>query len=396
MRQFLLCLSWLFCCTTICRADHWPQFRGPQGQGVATETNLPVKWDAKTNVRWKTALPGPGHSSPVVWGNRIFLTAFQSQTKRLMVLCLDKTSGRILWQRDAGANKIEAVHETNSPASPTPVTDGERVYVWFNSCGLLAFDFAGRKVWERPLPTLPIEWGSASSPILYRDLLLLNCDSDAEDFLLAVDKRTGKTVWQTARSQVERAWPVPVIWNEQIIISGSAGVQAYNPKDGREVWTVEGIPKWVCPTPVIAHGLLYVAANGLDPNNFIWALRPGGQGIAWRYDKTVSSVASPVVVGDYLFAVRNGGVVVCLSAKTGVLLWQERLPAAARGDYYASPVAADGKIYLLSEDGVACVLAAKPVFELLSLNPLGERTMASPAISGGRIFLRSDQHLFCI
>jgi hypothetical protein len=231
MRRFLRDFSLLVCLAVNCQAGNCPQFRGPQGQGVSSETKLPLKWDAKTNVHWKTALPGPGHSSPVIWGNRIFLTAFQPQRQRLRARCLDKTSGRIWWQRDAGADKIEGVHETNSPASPTPATDGERVYVWFNSRGLLCFNFAGKLVWEKRMKPLPIEWGSASSPILQRDLLLLNCDSDAEDFLLAVDKRTGKTIWQTARPPVERAWPVPVIWNEQIVSSG--GVTAYDPKDGR-------------------------------------------------------------------------------------------------------------------------------------------------------------------
>jgi len=384
-------------------AAHWPQFRGPQGQGISTETDLPLRWDAKTNVRWKTALPGAGHASPIIWGERIFLTAYQksgTEPGRLLTLCVDKTSGRLLWRRDARATRIEAVHETNTPASSTPVTDGERVYVWFNSAGLFCFDFAGKLVWEKRLAPLPIEWGSGSSPILHGNLLLLNCDSDSEDFLLAVDKRTGRTVWQTPRTEVERAWPVPVIWNNQVVISGAGSLRAYDPQDGKEVWRVEGFPRWLGPTPVVGQGLLYVAANGLDPDNFLLAIRPGGRGditkthVAWRYDRNISSVPSPIVVGDYLFTVRDGGVLACLNAKTGAMVWQERL--AARGNYYASPVAADGKLYLLSEEGVTTVVAAKPVYELLSVNPLGERCLASPAISDGRIYLRTDDNLYCV
>jgi outer membrane protein assembly factor BamB len=308
--------------------------------------------------------------------------------------------GRVLWQRDVRAAKIEDVHGTNTPASSTPVTDGERVYIWFNSAGLFCFDFAGKLVWEKRLAPLPIEWGSGSSPILDGNLLVLNCDSDAEDFLLAVDRRTGQTIWQTPRTGVERAWPIPVIWNNQIVISGAGSLRAYDPQDGKEVWRVDGFPRWLGPTPVFGHGLLYVASNGLDPDNFLLAIRPGGRGnvtnthVAWRYDRNISSVPSPVIVGDYLFTVRDGGILTCLNAKTGTLVWQERL--AARGNYYASPVAADGKIYLLSEEGITSVVAAKPVYEPLSVNPLGERCLASPAISGGHLYLRTDNSLYCI
>lgn len=391
-------------CAGVALGDNWPQFRGPRSQGVSAETGLPTQWSAN-DALWKTALPGPGHSSPVIWGNRIFLTAFRKQGKgQLLALCLDKTTGKILWEREVTAERIEAVHATNSPASPTPATDGRYVYVYFGSYGLVCFDFDGNKIWEKPVGPYPIEWGSASSPIVYGNLVLLNCDTDAEDFLLAVDKNTGKTVWQTSRSNIDRAWPTPVVWNvdgkDQVVVSGSGGVKAYDLQDGRELWIVEGVPKWVGPTPVTAHGLLYVASNGLDPQNFIMSIRPGGTGnvtrshVAWRYERAVSSVPSPVVVGDYLYAVRNGGIVTCLNAKTGARVWQERLPAG--GDYYASPVAADGKIYLLSEEGVVTVIAAKPVYQLISSNDMGERCMASPAISDGRIFIRSDSSLFCI
>jgi outer membrane protein assembly factor BamB len=403
----LIAWTLLFCATAVVTApaDNWPQFRGPRSQGISTETGLPVQWSATNNVRWKTALPGPGHSSPIIWGNRVFLTAFRKQGQgQLLALCLEKASGKILWEREVQTGRIEPVHATNSPASPTPATDGQYLYVYFGSRGLICFDFNGKKMWEKPIGPYPIEWGSASSPIVYGDLVLLNCDTDAEDFLLAVDKRTGKTVWQTSRSNVERAWPTPLVWQvdgqDQIVINGSGGVKAYDPKDGRELWMVEGVPRWVGPTPVAAHGLLYVASNGLDPENFIMAIRPGGKGnvtrthVAWRYGKSVSSVPSPVVVGDYLYSVRNGGIMACLNAKTGALMWEQRLPAG--GNYYASPVAADGKIYLLSEEGKATVVAAKPVYELLSANDMGERCMASPAISDGQIFIRSDNHLFCI
>lgn len=384
-------------------ADNWPQFRGPGSQGISRETNLPVKWDASAGVRWKTPLPGPGHSSPVIWGNRVFLTAYNQEKKQLLALALDKTTGKVLWERVVEAARIEEYHPTNAPASPTPVTDGKLLFVYFGSSGLTAFDFNGNKVWENRFGPFPNEWGSASSPILYNDMLILNVDTDGEDFLLAVNKQTGRNLWKTSRTGVNRSWPTPVVWNgagrDEIVVSGSGRVKAYDPKDGSELWSVDGLTRWVTPTPVVGHGMIFVASNG-PGGNVIMAIKPGGRGnvtsshVAWRYDKSAPYSSSPVIVGDYLYSVKNGGIMTCLNAKTGEVAWQERLPA--RGEYYASLLAADGKIYALSEDGEAAVVAAKPTYELLSFNKLGERTMATPSIADGRLFIRSDDNLYCI
>jgi outer membrane protein assembly factor BamB len=398
-------------------AQNWPQFRGPGSQGISTEIGLPVQWSATSNVIWKTVLPGPGHSSPIVWGDRIFLTAFrsgrlsnaylaralQSPRGELLVLAVDKTSGKILWERPVKVSTVEDVHPTNSPASPTPVTDGRYVYVYFGSAGLIAFDFNGNVAWEKRLGPFPSDWGSASSPVLFGNTLLLNVDTDGDDFLLAVDKMTGKTIWQTPRGRVTRSWSTPVIWNvngrDEIVISGSQRVKGYDPSSGKELWVVDGLTEWVAPTPVVAHGLLFVASNG-PGGNIIMAIRPGGSGnitrshVAWRYERGAPYTPSPVVVGDYLYAVRSGGLLTCLNAKTGAEMWQQRLPA--RGDYYASLLAADGKIYALSEDGEATVIAAKPTYQLLSVNDMAERSMASPAVSNGRIYIRTDKTLFAI
>lgn len=402
-KRGILLMAALLVAANFAFADNWPQFRGPGSQGISLETNLPVKWDATTNVRWKTRLPGPGHSSPVIWGNRIFLTAYNQEKKQLLVLALDKATGKILWERPVQADRIEQYHPTNAPASPTPTTDGKNLYVYFGSSGLIAFDFNGNKIWENRFGPFPNEWGTASSPILYNDMLLVNVDTDAEDFLLAVNKNTGRNLWKTSRSDVNRSWPTPVIWKalgrDEIVVSGSGRVKAYNPKDGSELWSVDGLTRWVTPTPVMAHGLLYVASNG-PGGQIIMAIRPGGRGnvtsshVAWRYDKSAPYSSSPVIVGDYIYSIKNGGIMTCLNAKTGEVVWQERVPA--RGAYYASLLAADGKIYALSEDGEATVVAAKPTYELLSFNKMNERTMATPSISGGQIFIRSDDNLFCI
>lgn len=404
-------------------AENWPQFRGPLSRGLSAETGLPIKWSATSNVAWKMPLPGPGHSSPIVWENKIFLTAFRpaaggsggplrslmglfargvSVSGRLLALAVDRATGKVLWEREVPVAAIEEVHPTNSPASPTPATDGKHVYFYFGSFGLIAFDFDGRKIWEQRLGPFPNEWGSASSPILYGNMLILNSDSDADDFLLAADKATGKTIWRTPRNAT-RSWPVPMIWNaagqDQIVVSGSGRVSAYDPSNGREIWTVDGLTTWVSPTPVAAHGLLFVAANG-PGGNITMAIRPGGRGnvtnthVAWRYDRGAPYISSPIVVGDYLYTVKNGGIMTCLHAKTGRLAWQERLPA--RGDYYASPVAAEDRVYVISEEGEVTVVAAKPTFEIVATSSMNERTMASPAVSNGQIFIRTDVALWAV
>ena len=412
MRASLLSILALASAATLA-AEDWPQFRGAH-QGVSTETGLPLRWSAGSGLAWKVRLPGPGHSSPIVWGDRIFVTAFEPRgamgnliwwrSGRLLVVCLEARSGRVLWQHEVAVREVEKLHSSNAPASPTPVTDGQRVYAYFGSFGLVALDFQGRRVWEKALGPFPNDWGSASSPILHGNLLLLNCDSDGDDdYLLAVDKATGRTVWKAARTGATRSWPTPMVWSEgggdQIVMSGSGRVKAYDPKDGRELWSVEGLTTWVTPTPVAAHRLPYVASNG-PGGNVVMAIRPGGHGnvtgthVAWRYDKAAPYSSSPVVVGDHLYTVKNGGVMTCFDARSGAVQWQERLPA--RGSYYASLVAGEGRVYALSEEGEATVVEAAKTFKVLGTGALGERTMATPAISGGRLFIRSDETLFAI
>jgi outer membrane protein assembly factor BamB len=405
-------------------AENWPQFRGPGGLGVSSATGVPVAWTATEHVAWKTALGGSGHSSPIVWGDRIFLTLFRetpggswaitrainrrlqrgiSVTGGLFVVCLDRVTGRMLWQREAPVDTIEEVNVNNSPASPTPVTDGHAVYAHFGSFGLLALDFAGNTIWERRFGPFPNEHGSASSPILHGNTLILNCDTEGDDFLLAVDKRTGRTLWQ-ARRDTRRAWPTPIVWSadgrDEIVVSGDGRVTAYEPATGTELWSVANLSGRVVPTPVTGHGLLFVAAS-TEGQHLLMAIRPGGQGditsthVAWRLDRGAPFIPSPVGVGDHLFTVRSGGIMACIDARTGRLVWQQRLPSAG-GDYYASPVAVDGRLYVVSEEGRVTAVAAKPTFEVLGSSDLAERTLASPAISQGQMFIRTDTHLWAI
>jgi len=402
------CLLLFLILVTSAQCENWPQFRGPSGQGLSSEKGLPVLWTPPSLIRWKTSLPGPGHSSPIVWGNRVFLTAFCPPSPgyphpRLLVICIAKDSGNVLWERDVAAQELERVHPANSLASPTPATDGKHVYTYFGSRGLFCFDFEGRKIWENLFGPFRNEEGTGSSPVIVGNLLIQKCDTDNEKFLLAVDKRNGKTVWKTARPGVFRSSSTPIIWKvggrEELVVCGSRQVKGYDPQNGTELWLAEGLTQWVSPSPVAAHGLLYVVSNG-PGGNVTLAIRPGGRGnitathVAWKSEKFAPYISSPIVVGDYLFAVRDGGIMGCLNAKTGELAWQERL--TARGNYFASPVSAEDKIFTLSEEGEMCVIAAKPIFEVLASNSIGERCMASPAISDGLIFIRSDDHLYCI
>lgn len=388
------------------RAENWPQYRGPRGSGVSAEKGLPARWGAGGGVRWKTRLPGPGHSSPIVWGERVFLTAYDAKGPggrgRLLVLSLDARTGRIIWEREVRVSQVERVGGANAPATPTPATDGRRVYVYFGSYGLVCFDFEGRKVWERPLAPCGGEFGSASSPVLHGRLLLLNCTTDAGGFLLAADKGTGRTLWRATHAQPALSFATPFVWKsaagEQVVVVVSGYVKGFDPKDGRELWRVAGFPRGVAPTPSATGELLFAASNSQP--NFVAALRAGGRGdittthVAWRHEKGVVSVPSPLAVGGYLFALRDGGVMTCLDAGSGAVLWQQRLPA--RGNYFASPVAGDGKVYAVSEEGEVSVVAAKPAYQLIATNSMGERTIATPAIAAGHIYIRTDESLYCI
>ncbi len=408
---------WLLSFPVIGKSGNWPQFRGWNAAGISEEKGLPVRWSDSENVRWRRELPGPGHSSPTIWGDRIFLTAYQPEeglarltsfltgrpAGRLWVLALNAETGSILWQHEVPVEEVEKGHDTNSPASPSSVTDGEHVYFYVGSYGLLCYDLEGNKIWELPLGPYANKWGTASSPILYGDTVIQNVDNDEESYLLAVDKRTGRQRWRASRAGFLRGYATPMLWEingrTELVVSGSFKVKSYDPDTGREIWTCRGLTRWVNPTPVAGHGLLFVTSSGPGGSVFL-AIRPGGRGditdthVEWRYERGAPYVPSPIVVGDYLYAVRNGGVATCLEAKTGKVAWQERLPAG--GDYYASIVSADGKLYTMSEEGIACVLEAGPTYKVLSTNDIGERCMATPAISNGQIYIRSDSALYSI
>jgi len=402
----------------------WPQFRGPDGAGLSRSKHVPAHWSRTENVFWRTEMAS-GHSSPVIWRGRIFLTVFKGtplppatrprsvrerllggvpQRGELWTVCLNRADGKVLWEKKCPASTIETVHQTSNPASSSPVTDGGHVWVFFGSYGVLCYDFAGTVAWEKPLGPFENRWGaSGSSPVLCGDSLILNLNNDDQAFVLALDKRTGRQQWKTDRP-TQRTYATPMFWNvggqQQLIINGTDQVTAYDPKTGKEIWHCGGMTKFVNPTPVAGHGLLFVGANG-PGGSVVMAIKPGGRGditgshVAWQNFGQAPYVPSPLLVGDYLFVVKNGGIATCFEARTGKVMWKEQL--AAKGNYYVSPVHADGKIFVANEkDGAFTVFAASPTFKILAHPVMGERTMATPAIVDGRIYLRTQKALYCI
>jgi outer membrane protein assembly factor BamB len=401
----------------------WPQFRGPNSSGIG-EGKPPVNFGPDQNVLWKTAV-GPGLSSPVIWEGRIFLTEFDRANKRLATLCIDRRTGKVLWRRTVAPEQIEKVHDISSPAGATPATDGERVYVYFGSYGLVCYDLNGNQKWERRLPVPENPYGAVASPIIAGDLLVLN-HQGKDAYLLGVNRRDGKTVWKTDRSMFQYGWSTPVHWRhdgiDEIVVLGgdfkpNQRLMAYNLSDGVERWWVGGLPPCGKSTPVVGDGLLFFAAPDIiletaaekqNPdraaqfyaNNSarVTAVRPGGKGevsqanIAWSERKGVPGVPSPLYYNGRLYTFQNGGIVFSRAAKTGELLYTARL--GAPGYYYSSPVAADNKVYISSEEGVVVVLDAGEKLKILATNKLDGAILATPALVDKYIYVRTDNHLY--
>ena len=401
----------------------WPQFRGPNAAGLGAGTP-PVHFGPDQNVLWKIPI-GPGLSSPIVWNDRVFLTEFDPANKRLATLGIDRRTGKILWRRTVTPEQIERVHQISSPAGATPVTDGESVYVYFGSYGLVSYDLNGNPKWERRLPLPENPYGAVSSPIVAGELLVLN-HQGKEAYLLAVNRRDGRTVWKTDRSMFQYGWSTPVHWrhdgiDEVIVLGGDfkpdQRLMAYALADGAERWWVGGLPPSGKSTPVVGDGLVFFAAPDIiletaaerqNPeraaqfyaNNSarVVAVRPGNTGevsqanIAWSERKGVPGVPSPLYYNGRLYTFQNGGIVFCRVAKTGELLYTARL--GAPGYYYSSPVAADQKVYIASEEGVVVVLDAGAKFNVLATNKLDGGILATPALVDSNIYVRTDSHLY--
>lgn len=384
---------------------YWPRWRGPSGQGLAGPGDYPDSWSDTQNVLWKVEPPGKGNSSPIIWKDRIFLTAAFDGGKRRAVLCLSRADGKLLWQTFAPETKPEAAQGKNGYASGTPSTDGERIYAYFGNNGLFCVDVEGKQVWHQSLGEMDAMHGMACSPLLHGEHVIVFQDhrSKSGAFVAAYDKRTGKPVWKTPR-QEKVGWGSPIAVrvgdHDEIIVSSESRVYAYDPSTGKERWSCGGNLVEVTPTPVVGHGLLFCCSGRAGPT---LAIRPGGSGdvskanVAWKVNTASPFIPSPLVYGDYLYMVNDmASVARCFEARTGKLMWQERLGTAAKEGFSASPVAANGKVFFTNDSGETFVLAAGPEFKLMHVNKLNERTLASPALLDGRWYFRTDRHLFCI
>jgi outer membrane protein assembly factor BamB len=413
---------------------NWSQWRGPDGQGVSHEAGVPLEWGEGKNIAWKTAIPGRGHSSPIVWSDRLFLTTavegevvpgakpvkhFESgqefthpdgvgadRKQTLKVLALDARTGQILWDRVAWeGTPYDTRHKRGSYASPTPVSDGERVYAYFGAEGVYAYDFTGNlawKWWPGGIATFGV--GVGTSPVFYKDVVILQCDEDEgkASFIVALNKVTGKEVWRASR-KVQLSWATPVLvraaGRDELVTAGTEQVIAYDPATGQELWRVKGLESNAVPSPVVVGDIVVLSAG--YPAKIAMGVRAGGSGdvtesrVLWRYAKGTAYVPSPVALDGLVYLMTDKGLLTCLDAATGEVKYEGGRPPVV-ASFMASPVVVGGKILLMSMDGDTHVIRAGATHEVIRTNALGEPIAASAAVGPGRLYIRGERHLFAI
>jgi len=399
---FNLLLFFLLCAFSHSRsqlAEDWPEFRGPDGQGHSGEAGLPISWSESENVVWKTAIPGLGWSSPAIRGDKIWLTTALDEGHSLRVLCLNRDSGKVLQDIEVfHKENPPRIHTKNSHASPTPILDEGRVYVHFGTNGTACLTTDGQVLWKTELP-YQHGHGAGGSPVLIGDLLIINCDGTDVQYVVALDKLTGDIRWkQNRKGRMAYATSLAIRVNDidQVVSPGADRVVAYNPRTGEELWWARYDGYSLVPRPVYGLGLVFICSGYDSPTLF--AVKPDGLGdvteshVVWTLRRAAPLNPSPLLVDDALYIVSDNGIASCLEAKTGKIRWQQRL----NGEFSASPLYADGRIYLLNEEGETTVIAPGPEFKKLASSTLEGRTLASLAVSGQSIYLRTDKHLYRI
>ena len=414
-------LTLLFLLSGSVTAENWPGWRGPNGDGISAEKNLPTRWSKTENIAWRTPIAGEGHSSPIVWGDRVFLTTSLTEKNQRRLLCLNRLDGKIVWERVVLNSEPETLHRLNSRASGTPATDGEYIYVAFmlakgekvmapnvgserlitpGRMVVAAYDFAGNEKWNSDVGDFVSAHGFNSCPVLFEDLVIINGDHDGDAYIVALDRKTGDERWRIPRENKTRSYVTPIIREigdrTQMILSGSKSVASYDPRTGKRHWILDG------PTEQFVASMVYdgeyVFVTGGYPEKHILAIDPRGTGnvtgthVVWRTIRGAAYVPSPIVSGEYLLVVADGGVATCFDAGSGNPLWRERLA----GDQSSSPVLADGIVYFFSDRGEATLVRPGDKFEVVAKNRLDEPISSSPAISQGQIFVRTHEALYCI
>ena len=403
-------------------AEDWPGWRGPRGDGTSGETEVPVHWSADEGIRWKVPLPGTGHASPIVQNDRVFIAACDPETRQRLLLCLSAADGQLLWKREVLTAPLEIKHQLNSFASSTPAADGRFVYVTFWETGdtkvparnissaprdasfgamvVAAYDHDGTQQWLVRPGEFTSCHGFCSCPVIHGDTVIVNGDHDGAGFIVALDRATGRTVWRIARDHNTRSYVTPIIrrfaGREQMILSGSRHVAGYDPATGRELWRIEG-PTEQFVASMVDNGR-YVFLTAGYPDKCIVAIDPTGTGdvtathTVWRSNRNAAYVPAPIIIGDHLLLTSDDGVASCYEATSGTRLWNAR----AGGHYSGSPVAAGGLAYFTDDEGVTTVVRPGDTLDVVSKNELGERCFSSPAVSGGRIYFRTEHSLICI
>ena len=405
MRFFLSLI--LFLIVAAAKADeNWPGWRGPRGDGtVRGAPNLPVDFDIAKDTVWKTKIPGVGHASPVIWEDRIFLVSADEESQARSLMCFDRISGEIKWSKGVLQSPFEDIHRLNSRASSTPVTDGERIFVSFldgEKMFVAAYDLEGNQLWQQRPGVYSSKHGYCSCPVLWKNMVIVNGDHDGEAYIVALDQKSGETIWKTERPNKLRSYCTPIIreidGRTQLILSGSESVASYDPENGTQHWVIDGPTEQFVASLVYNEDLNLLFMTCGFPQKHMFAIRPDGSGnvtkthVVWRDTAGASYVPSPIAIGDYFLVVADNGVASCFVAETGERHWRERLP----GGHSASIIAANGLAYFISDEGIVSVLKPGPEFKVIAQSEVGENVYASPAVYGDQFFIRGEEHLFCI